>query len=136
MGSFSPSSSDSHAVRALGRSIPSTHSLTSVVLPKPAGAAMRVSLRCRPALSRSSKRGRLTTSGRSGGRYSFVARMDVGMSAYFPYTLKRHPCTRQAGGEERRVLHGSRKLKPITPLLEPGGFHASLLPICLDQIGC
>jgi hypothetical protein len=50
--------------------------------------------------------------------------------------LKRHPWIRQAGGEERRVSHGSRKLKPITPLLEPGGFHASLLPICLDQIGC
>ena len=30
-----------------------SHSLTSVVLPKPAGAEMRVSLRCKPACSRS-----------------------------------------------------------------------------------
>src|SRR5947209_9097394 len=77
VGSFSPSSSDSQAV---GRSIPSTHSLTSVVFPKPAGAEMRVRLRCRPSCSRSSRRGRLTTFGRSRGRYSFVARMGVTFS--------------------------------------------------------
>src|SRR6266849_4978574 len=29
----------------------------------------------------------------------------------------------------KEVPHGSRKLKPITPLLERGGFHALLLPI-------
>ena len=40
-GSLSPSSSDSQAT---GRSQPAIHSLTSVVLPKPAGAEMRVSL--------------------------------------------------------------------------------------------
>ena len=53
--------------------IASTHSLTSVVLPKPAGAEMRVSLRAipsfrqRPALSSSIRRGRETSSGRAGG---------------------------------------------------------------------
>jgi len=35
----------------------------------------------------------------------------------------------------KEVPRGSRKLKPITPLLERGGFHAPLLPICLDQMG-
>ena len=43
--------------RPTGRSQPATHSLTSVVLPKPAGAEMRVSLRCRPSFSRSIRRG-------------------------------------------------------------------------------
>src|SRR5256714_2954781 len=76
-GSFSPLSSDSQATC---RSQPATHALTSVVLPKPAGAAMRVNLRCRPSFSRSSRRGRLTTFGRSRGRYSFVARIGVGMN--------------------------------------------------------
>ena len=42
VGSLSPSSSDSQAT---GRPQPATHSLTSVVLPKPAGAEMSVSLR-------------------------------------------------------------------------------------------
>src|SRR5438874_473380 len=32
----------------------------------------------------------------------------------------------------KEVPRGSRKLKPLTPLLERGGFHAPLLPICLD----
>src|SRR5712691_1810936 len=32
----------------------------------------------------------------------------------------------------KEVSRGSRKLKPITPLLKRGGFHAPLLPICLD----
>ena len=44
-----------------------THSLTSVDLPKPAGAEMRVSLPCRPSFSRSIRRGRRTTLGRGGG---------------------------------------------------------------------
>src|SRR6266516_2565785 len=74
LGSFSPASSDSQATC---RSHPATHALTSVVFPKPAGAAMRVSLRCRPSFSRSIRRGRLTTLGRSGGRYSFVAKIGV-----------------------------------------------------------
>src|SRR5712692_9137180 len=77
LGSFSPASSDSQAA---GREPPATHALTSVVFPKPAGAAMRVSLRCRPSFSRSIRRGRLTTFGRSRGRYSFVARMGVTFS--------------------------------------------------------
>src|SRR5690349_6979024 len=41
---------------------------------------MRIRLRCRPSFSRSSRRGRLTTFGRSRGIYSFVARIGVGMS--------------------------------------------------------
>src|SRR5207237_5558802 len=77
VGSFSPSSSDNQAT---GRGPPASHSLTSVVFPKPAGAEMRVSLPCSPSFSRSSRRGRLTTFGRSGGRYSFVAKIGVGMS--------------------------------------------------------
>ena len=43
-------------------------SLRSVVLPKPAGAERRVSLRCRPSFSRSIRRGRRTILGRGGGR--------------------------------------------------------------------
>ncbi len=48
---------------------PATHSLTSVVLPKPAGAEIRVSLRPaeRPSFSRSIRRGRRTTLGRGRG---------------------------------------------------------------------
>ena len=67
------------ARRSVAR-FPATHSLTSVVFPKPAGAEMRVSLRCRPSFSRSIRRGRLTTFGRSGGIYSFVARIGVTFS--------------------------------------------------------
>ena len=61
--------------RRRGRSQPATHSLTSVVLPKPAGAEIRVSFRCRPSFSRSIRRGRRTTLGRGGGIYSLVARI-------------------------------------------------------------
>ena len=64
VGSLSPWSSDSQAA---GRSQPATHALTSVVLPKPAGAEMRVSLRCKPSFRRLLKRGRGTRSGRGGG---------------------------------------------------------------------
>src|SRR5713226_4640488 len=81
VGSLSPLSSDSQATC---RSQPATHALTSVVFPKPAGAAMRVSLRCRPSFSRSIRRGRLTTFGRSRGIYSFVVSMGGGMPAYVP----------------------------------------------------
>src|SRR6266536_2492494 len=48
-------------------------SLTSVVLPKPAGAAISVSLPLSPALKRSNRRGRATRSARAGGAYSLVA---------------------------------------------------------------
>src|SRR5919202_456111 len=72
VGSFSPSSNDNQAV---GRSHPATHSPTSVVFPKPAGAEMRVSLRCSPSFSRSIRRGRRTAFGRRGGIYSFVAKI-------------------------------------------------------------
>src|SRR5690348_14948193 len=88
-GSLSPLSSDSQATC---RSQPATHALTSVVFPKPAGAAMRVSLRYSPSFSRSSRRGRLTTFGRSRGIYSFVAKISVTFSllqrlprSFFPW---------------------------------------------------
>jgi len=70
-------SSDSHAT---GRSQPATHSLTSVVLPKPAGAEMRVTLgvRCSPAFNRSIRCWRRTTLGRGGGMKSLVAKMVAG----------------------------------------------------------
>ena len=82
--SFSPSPSDNHAV---GRWQPASHSLTNVVFPKPAGAEMRVRLRCRPSFSRSIRRGRLTKLGRSWGIYSFVARIGVTSSL-----LQFHSC--------------------------------------------
>ena len=53
--------------QALGCLQVSSHALKRVVLPKPAGAEMRVNLRCRPSFSRSIKRGRSTTLGRGGG---------------------------------------------------------------------
>jgi len=43
------------------------HSLSSVVLPKPAGAETSVSLRVTPSFSRSVRRGRETNSGRARG---------------------------------------------------------------------
>jgi hypothetical protein len=45
------------------------HSLTNLVLPKPAEAEMSVTpgMCCSPAFSRSSRRGRSTTFGRGGG---------------------------------------------------------------------
>jgi hypothetical protein len=76
-GSVSPSSGDNQAT---GRSIPSTQALTSVVFPKPAEEEIRVSLPCSPSFRRSSRRGRLTAFGRSRGRYSFVARIGVGIA--------------------------------------------------------
>src|SRR5438876_11384492 len=74
MRSLSPSSSDSQAA---GRSQAASHSLRSVVLPKPAGAEIRVSLRCSPSFNRAIRRGRRTTFVRGGGIYSFVANSGV-----------------------------------------------------------
>jgi len=62
--SRSPSSSDSQAT---GRPQSAIQALTSVVLPKPAGAEISVSLRCMSSRSRLIKRGRSTILGRSGG---------------------------------------------------------------------
>jgi len=56
-----------------------------VVLPKPAGAAMSVSLRCNPSFIRSVRRGRRTTFGRSGGMYSFVANSGVDTDELLDY---------------------------------------------------
>jgi hypothetical protein len=36
----------------------------------------------------------------------------------------------------KEVTRDSWKLQPITPLLKRGGFHALLLPIGIDQMGC
>src|SRR4030042_1358736 len=87
VGSLSPSSSDSQAT---GRSQPATHSLTSVVLPKPAEAEMRVSLRPeeRPSFSRSIRRGRRTILDRGGGIYSFVAKIGVDIDQVYSISLK------------------------------------------------
>src|SRR5512136_2904198 len=79
MGSLSPSSSDSHATGCLQSVI---HSLTSVVLPKPAGAEISVipAARCKLSFIRSINRRRETTLGRGGGTYSLVAKIgaDIG----------------------------------------------------------
>src|SRR3990172_9512081 len=84
-GSLSASSSDNQATelphtcsggQCLGLAI---HSLSRVVLPKPAGAEMRVNLRPkeRPSFNRSIRRGRRTIFGRGGGIYNFVAKIVV-----------------------------------------------------------
>jgi hypothetical protein len=52
---------------------PRSQSASRVVLTKPPGAAMSVSLPPNPARSRSWRRGRTTSVGRAGGRYSLVA---------------------------------------------------------------
>jgi hypothetical protein len=72
-------------LHALARSLTSEQmagiaSLTSVVLPKPAGAEMRASLRCRPSFSRSIRRGRRTAFDGGGGIKSLVARIAVDIS--------------------------------------------------------
>src|SRR6266699_5431928 len=112
VGSFSPLSSDSQATC---RSQPATHVLTSVVFPKPAGAAMRVSLRCRPSFSRSIRRGRLTTFGRSRGRYSFVAKIGVTCSLLqrLPRSFVPWPIADQYSGYGFCVCHET----------ETGGLH-------------
>ena len=78
--SSSPWSSDNQAT---GRLQHATHSLTSVVLPKPAEAEMRVSLRPeeRPSVSRSIRRGRRTILARGGGMKSLVAKIDMGIDS-------------------------------------------------------
>ena len=60
-----------------------THSLISVVFPKPAGAEMKVSFAVSPSFSRSIRRDRGTVLARSGGMYNFVAKMVAGMSQVY-----------------------------------------------------
>ena len=71
----------------MGHPQPATHSLSRVVLPKPAGAETRVSLRCSPASSRPIRRGRGTHSDRAGGIYSLVLKsgVDIALSSGFPW---------------------------------------------------
>ena len=71
-GSPSPSSNDS---QAMGRSDATAHSLTRVVLPKPAGAETRVSLRGKLEFRRSVRRRRWTSRGRGGGMKTLVVRI-------------------------------------------------------------
>ena len=52
----------------------SNHSVTNVDLPNPAGAEIRVSLRCNPMFNSVIRRGRDTRSGRVGGIKSLVVR--------------------------------------------------------------
>mgnify|MGYP003385378807 CR=1 FL=1 len=51
-------------------------SVTNVVLPKPAGAEIKISLRSRLDRSNSISRGLGTRSGREGGMNSFVTRIE------------------------------------------------------------
>ncbi|NJM06576.1 hypothetical protein HC891_10890 [Candidatus Gracilibacteria bacterium] len=62
------------------RAQPSSHWVSSVVLPKPAGAATSVSFRASPSLSRAIRWGRTIPFGRGGGRYNFVASSGVGIA--------------------------------------------------------
>jgi hypothetical protein len=65
-------SSLSSETQAKGRSSRRSHSLSMVVLPKPAGAETSVSFASSPALSRPTNRGRGTCSRRIGGTVSLV----------------------------------------------------------------
>jgi hypothetical protein len=83
-GSLSPPSSDSQATAPWGEPDtcrPWIHSANRVVLPKPAGAEIRVSLRCSPWLRRSTRRGRRTRLRRRGGMWSFVVRSAMAMAS-------------------------------------------------------
>src|SRR5262249_39287673 len=71
VGSLSPSSRETHATQ---RGLCGIQALSSVVLPKPAGAEMSVSRRVTPAFKRSSKRGRGTNCEQAGGRDNLVVR--------------------------------------------------------------
>src|SRR5512139_507436 len=80
--SLSPSSSDNHATGLPQLAI---HSLTSVVLPKPAEAETSVSLQpiAKPSFNRSIRRGRRTVLARGAGIYSFVAKIDVAIDQLY-----------------------------------------------------
>ena len=104
-GSLSRSSSDSQATFHLQTA---AHALTSVVLPKPAGAETRVRLRCRPSSIRSTKWRRMTALGGGAGTYSFVARTGVDIDPYF--NGRRGSGGRRA--RERRMLHPQFAQRP------------------------
>ena len=71
-GSLSPSSSVSHATGFRAASASCADAASRVVFPKPAGQAMRVSLRSDPLRRPSSRRSRGIVSSRTGGGCSFV----------------------------------------------------------------
>src|SRR5579863_1050503 len=74
-GSLSPRSSDNHAASRSPAGVAgpaASHSLSSVVLPNPAGAETRTSLDAAPRSSRSLSRGRGTRPRRDPGTYNFV----------------------------------------------------------------
>lgn len=74
VGSLSLSSRDSQVTQ---RGLTGIYSLSKVVFPKPAGAAIRVSFRPNPEFKRSVRRGRDTSSARWRGMKSFVRRSSV-----------------------------------------------------------
>src|SRR5690606_22631253 len=70
-GSLSAGSSESHATHGFRLA---TQLLTTVVLPKPAGAEMRVNRWCNTSSSRASNRSRAMVLAPGGWMYSWVAR--------------------------------------------------------------
>src|SRR5205823_5895939 len=106
---LSPSSSDSQATLSW---VVATQALSRVVLPKPAGAETRVSLRCRPSSSRSTKRGRSTAFGGSGGIKILVARIWVGCTvrAVIASAASYRRGNRHAIGRDRTAIGWERRL--------------------------
>src|SRR5512139_3245032 len=82
--SLSPPSSDNHATGLPQLAI---HSLTRVVLPKPAGAEMSVSLPSSPSFIRSIRRGRGTRFLRTGGVNNFVDNNSGDISLHYSNKL-------------------------------------------------
>src|SRR5215216_6320257 len=74
IGSLSPSSSENQVTQ---RGLFGIHSLSNVVLPNPAGAAMRVIFRSRPAFKHSINRGRETIFDRGRGVNNLVLRIST-----------------------------------------------------------
>ena len=73
-GSLSAVSRDTHAIFA-GREVEASHWVTAVVLPYPAGAAIKVTGRCEAFSSSSTSRLLVTHSGRAGGGRSLASSM-------------------------------------------------------------
>jgi hypothetical protein len=89
-GSLSPSSSESQAA---GRPQPATHALARLVFPKPAGAEIRVSLRCSPSFSRAIRSARSTAFCRGGGINSLVVSTGAGIAHYRTRVASAESCS-------------------------------------------
>ena len=72
-GSLSRSSSESHATAAPSSATVPSHSVMSVVLPKPAGAETRINFASAAPARRACNRGRATRLRRGDGMWSFVS---------------------------------------------------------------